>query len=94
MSILRQLSSPYRQCEVSAKQGSMTEHQVHVFGGVAFLAVLIFGLLRLLAYLDRRGGRPPGAPDRPGEGRSGRVRSKRKKPLRSKMKKRETGDPG
>lgn len=34
---------------------SLTEHQIHIFGGILVLAVLVFGLLGLLLYLDKRG---------------------------------------
>lgn len=34
---------------------SLTEHQIHIFGGIAVLAGLFFGLLGLLIYLDKRG---------------------------------------
>jgi hypothetical protein len=33
----------------------MTEHQLHVFGGIIFLAVIVFGMLGLLVYLDKKG---------------------------------------
>ncbi len=34
---------------------SLTEHQIRIFGGILVLAVLVFGLLGLLLYLDKRG---------------------------------------
>lgn len=35
--------------------GFMTEHQLHIFGGIIFLAVIVFGMLGVLVYLDKKG---------------------------------------
>ena len=34
---------------------ALTEHQVHLFGGVIVLAALFFGIIWLVTYLDKRG---------------------------------------
>jgi hypothetical protein len=34
---------------------ALTEHQLHIFGGILILAVLVFGMLGVLIYLDKRG---------------------------------------
>jgi len=34
---------------------SLTDHQIHLFGGILVLAILVFGLFGVLVYLDKRG---------------------------------------
>jgi hypothetical protein len=34
---------------------SLTDHQIHLFGGILVLSVVVFGLFGVLVYLDRRG---------------------------------------
>jgi len=72
----------------------MTEHQIHIFVGVAVLAIVIFGLLRLLAFVDLRGERTRGLSNRLEKSRFRRARPKRRKPASSKKQNRQAGDPG
>jgi len=32
----------------------MTEHQLHIFGGIILLAVIVFGMLGVLVHLDKK----------------------------------------
>lgn len=34
---------------------SLTDHQIHLFGGILVLSVVVFGLFGVLVYLDGRG---------------------------------------
>ncbi len=33
----------------------MTEHQLHIFGEIILLAVIVFGMLGVLIHLDKKG---------------------------------------
>ena len=34
---------------------ALTEHQIHLFGGILVLATIVFGMIGVLTYLDKRG---------------------------------------
>ena len=34
---------------------ALTEHQIHLFGGILVLAIIVFGMIGVLTYLDNRG---------------------------------------